>query len=151
MYLQTYDLNNYLFSYDERELSGFGEDEVFNIEWENDWWNDKISADGKQIVRSAQNDYRANLTLNFMQTSDVLDYLDARCIADGGPRPPGVPRTNDTTGILSIRSIVPGQESYICLQAYIKKPSDRSGAKDASERSYIFRCPLLLPTRNPGA
>jgi hypothetical protein len=60
---------------------GYGDDEVMTLEWEGDFFEDFIGADG-EVSRSNTNDYRATVTLRFAQTAAANDRLSALLQAD---------------------------------------------------------------------
>lgn len=151
MALHTFDCKNYLIQIDGNVIQGFDDDGTFDIEWEGDWWNDSNGADG-DTTRSAQNDYRATVTLKLKVTSGSCAVLNALLLLDSHVIPginpgtsTGSAKTNDTTSLLSITSIVPGGSSYIAGEVYLKKPAGVSVSKDASSREYALRCPALIP------
>jgi hypothetical protein len=63
------------------DSGGYGEDEVMTVEWTEDWWTKYTGADG-EVTRSLTNNFGATVTLNFAQSADANDRLDAILKAD---------------------------------------------------------------------
>lgn len=143
MALQTYDCKNWIISVGGVPISGYAEDEIFTIEWDSDWWTDKNGADGIDTTRSANNDWRATVTLKLMQSSESLVVLNALLVGDGYNA--GLPKSSNTTVPLTITSLLPNGAKYLGEHCYIKKPPTSTGGKEASAREYAIRVPQLIP------
>lgn len=60
---------------------GYPDDEVFSIEWAEDWYTLYTGADGES-VRTRTNNFAATVTVRFAQTADANDRLMALLLAD---------------------------------------------------------------------
>jgi hypothetical protein len=63
------------------DQGGYADDEVMTLEWEGDFFEDFIGADG-EVTRSNTNDFRATVTLRYAITADANDRLSALLQAD---------------------------------------------------------------------
>ena len=63
------------------DAGGYAEDEVFTLEWGEDWFQKYVGADG-EVTRSRTNNFGAVATLKYAQTADANDRLSAILQAD---------------------------------------------------------------------
>ncbi len=63
------------------DSGGYADDQVMTLEWECDFFEDFIGADG-EVTRSNSNDFRATVTLRYAITADANDRLSALLQAD---------------------------------------------------------------------
>jgi len=88
------------------DSGGYADDEVFGLEWAEDWYTVYIGADG-EATRARNNNFMATATLRYAQSSGTNDRLSALLAADillpnGGGA--GVFVARDTEGRLVVTS-----------------------------------------------
>jgi hypothetical protein len=149
MALQTYDCKNWTIMVAGSLIQGFSEDSTFDIEWESDLFTDSTGADGLDVTRNAQNDFRATVTLKLKQTSASNQILMNIGVVDSIASPKT--STSPPTVPVSITSVLPGGAKFIGETCYLKKFPNVPGGKDAGDIEYALRVPALIPVVNGAA
>lgn len=60
---------------------GYAEDEMFSLDWTEDWYAKYVGADG-EVTRTRTNNFSATATLKYAQTSDANDLLSSMLRTD---------------------------------------------------------------------
>lgn len=100
------------------DAGGYAEDEVFSVEWTEDWYSKYVGADG-EVTRTRTNNFGCVATLRYAQTADANDRLSALLAADlalpnGGGA--GVFALRDTEG----RTVMMAEHAWIIGPPAIK-------------------------------
>jgi len=88
------------------DTGGYAEDEVFSLDWGEDWYTKYVGADG-EVVRTRTNNFSATVTLKYAQTADAntrLSGLLTTDIATLAGVAAGVFAAKDTAGKLLVTS-----------------------------------------------
>jgi len=114
--------------------AGHGEDEFCRIETESDLFEDMVGAGG-EVVRSATNDRRADVTITLLQTAPENALLSA------------IANVQKATKLGSEPLIIQDQNGtsvYKAEQAWIKREPDPTFGRSASTREWVIRCAELV-------
>lgn len=60
---------------------GYAEDEVFTLDWAEDWYTKYVGADG-EVTRTRTNNFSATASLKYAQTADANDRLSGMLRTD---------------------------------------------------------------------
>lgn len=137
--LHTYDFKEWAIMVAGVPLSGFDDEDGFEIEWETEWWTVTSGVDG-EVTRNHVNNRIAKLHIKLKQTSQSNNHLTLMLLADTG----AVPKTNATTIPVHIVS-ANGRGTYLGENCWIDKPPTVTGAKEAGMYEWVFTCPDLAP------
>ena len=118
-------------------LSGFAEDTVVSVEYNEDAFTLKMGVDGDG-TRAKSNNRSATITFHLMQSSDINDLLSAVHLLDlNSP-------SGDGIGPLLIKDNN-GRTLMLAEQAWIKKTPSVEFAKEPGPREWVLETANLEP------
>ena len=123
-------------------ITGFGEDTMISIEWDNDTTSDKVGVDG-EVSASKNNDLRATVTITLMETSPsnaiLTGFYQARQL---GTNANGVIPFNMEDNISG--------ERVTAAEAWVLRPPVTEKGKEVSEREWTMRLAKALYVHTGG-
>lgn len=113
---------------------GLGTDEFVSIAQTTERFTSEVGSDG-EVVRSQNNDHRAEVTITLLQTSLVNALLSAKALEDR--------LTGGAVGALIIKDNN-GNELFTASKAWIKSVPDAAFGREVGERAWIIECASLI-------
>jgi regulator of RNase E activity RraA len=132
----SYEPNQIVFIFGGADITeGLADGQFIQIVQPTDFAQTVVGTDG-EVVRSRSNDYRAQITLSLLQTSEANDILSAAYNADRTS-------SNGVVVAIAIRDAGNGRQLYAASEAWIGKAPDVTFDRTATARQWRIDCANL--------